>query len=189
MFIYQHLEIENHEVISNSIKNYIENKTNTLEEKLPWKFLDIASLLEDVPELNTVFEIWNLQIIMAAAIYRRPYSQGGIHIDSSHFYRVVWPVINCQGSKTKFFKPDLKKFKPGSGKEGDQNLSLISGNKLEFLGEFELISPVIFNPKIPHGVYCDPLSNEHRVSVTFGFDRDPRHVFCMERSGESNLRL
>jgi hypothetical protein len=173
MFIYQYLKIKNHEYISLLIKDYIENKTTILDEKLSWKYLDIDSLLSTIPELNIEFNKWNLKILVAAAVYRKPYSQWGIHIDSSNFYRVLWPVMNCQGSKTKFYKLEIEKFKPGQGKDGDRNLSLIPGNTLEFLDEFELNEPVIFNPQIPHGIFCNPKIPDPRVSLTLGFNRNP----------------
>lgn len=189
MFIYQYLEINNHAALSHALKNYIETKTDVLQQKIPWKFLNHVSLLDSIPELEIFFMEKKLKIIMAAAVYRKPYSQGGIHIDTSKFCRVLWPIVNCKGSKTKFYKFDIDKFQPGSGIDGDRNLSLISGSTLEYLDEFELILPVIFNPKIPHGVYCNPVLNQPRVSVTFGFDRDPKDVFVLERPGDSNLRL
>jgi hypothetical protein len=176
MFIYKYLKIDDHKRISTLIKNYIETTTTVLEEQLHWKFLNVDPLLEQVPEIKSVFEYWNLRIITAAVIYRNPYSQGGIHIDSSNYYRVLWPVSNCDRSYTKFFEEEPSKFIPGSGKDGDKNLSLIPGQSLKFLDQFELTEPVLFNPKIPHGVYCDPFCDQPRISITFGFDRNPKDI-------------
>lgn len=174
MFIYKYLEIDNHREISSLIEKYILDKTDVLNKKLFWKFLDVNSLVSAIPEIQDVFSVYNLKITTAAAIYRKPFSQGGIHVDSSEFYRVLFPVSNCQGSKTKFFKFEQHKFRPGSGVDGDKNLSLIPGFDLEFIDEFELSKPVLFNPKIPHGVYCNLKSKQPRISLTLGFDRDPK---------------
>lgn len=176
MYLFKYLKIDNHKTISESIKNFLAIKTTVLEEKLHWKFLQVRSLAEHVPEIQSIFDQWNLQIVTAAAIYRNPYSHGGIHIDSSHYYRILWPISNCGGSYTKFFEEDRTKFISGQGKDGDKNLSLIPGQTLKFLDQFELIQPVVFNPKIPHGIYCNPMLNQPRVSVTFGFDRDPKDL-------------
>jgi hypothetical protein len=180
MFIYQYLQIENYIEISESIKYYLKNHTSVLTEKLLWKFLEVDPLLNAVPQLDKVFKKYDLEIVMAAVVYRQPHSQGGIHIDSSTFFRVLWPVMNCSGSKTKFFKYDSKKFIPRKGIDGDKNLSVIPGEKLDFLDEFELNKPVIFDPSIPHGVYCNPNFEEPRVSITFGFNVDPKHIMLNE---------
>ena len=176
MFVYQYLNIENHQAISESIKKYLIDHTSVFEEKLMWKFLDVNQLISHVPEIEKIFSAFDLKISIAAAVYRKPFSQGGIHIDTSEFYRVLFPVMNCQGSKTKFFEYDETKFRAGGGGDGDKNLTLIQGQQLKFLDEFELSRPVIFNPKIPHGVYSNPVCKEPRVSITFGFNKDPRNI-------------
>jgi len=176
MFIYNYIEIENHKNISEDIKKYIIEETDVMLLKWPWKFVNVERLLESVPQLEKIFREFDLKIITAAAIYRPPYSQGGIHIDTSEFYRVLWPVINCETSTTKFFKYEPEKFREGSGRDGDKNLTALSDVNLEFLDEFNLSKPVIFNPKIPHGVYCDPNLNESRISLTLGFNKNPRYV-------------
>jgi hypothetical protein len=177
MYIYKYFEIENFHSIQSKIKEYILEKTDVMQRKIFWRFLDTESLLKSVPELSLYFQKFDLRITTTAAIYRRPYSQGGIHIDTSEFFRVLIPVLNCQGSRTKFFELDSSKFQEGGGVDGDRNLTLIPGQRLNFIDEFELSKPVIFNPKIPHGVYCNLKSNEPRVSLTLGFDKDPKNIF------------
>ena len=176
MYIYKYFEIENFHSIQSKIKEYILEKTDVMQKKIFWKFLDTESLLKLVPELSLYFEKFDLKITTSAAIFRHPYSNGGIHVDTSNFYRVLLPILNCQGSKTKFFKFDEYKFRSGKGVDGDRNLSLIPGQRLEYIEEFELSRPVIFNPKIPHGVYCNPFCSSPRVSLTLGFDKDPKNI-------------
>jgi hypothetical protein len=176
MYIYKYFEIENFHSIQSKIKEYILEKTDVMQRKIFWKFLDTEDLVKSIPELKSYFEKFDLKITTSAAIFRQPYSQGGIHVDTSEFFRVLIPVLNCQGSRTKFFKFENDKFKSGGGIDGDQNLSLRPGQQLEFLDEFELSKPIVFNPKIPHGVYCNLELAEPRISLTLGFDKDPKNI-------------
>ena len=176
MYIYRYFDIDNLDLIQHQVKEYILHNTDVTEKKIFWKFLDTESLLRSVPELSLHFKKFDLRITTAAAIYRQPRSQGGIHVDTSDFFRVLVPVLNCQGSRTKFFEFDDSKFRAGGGVDGDRNLTLIPGQHLNFIDEFELSKPVIFNPKIPHGVYCDPLCSGPRISLTLGFDKDPKNI-------------
>jgi hypothetical protein len=176
MLFYRYIDIENFDKIQEEITKFLFTKTTVLKEKLPWKFINVSELSKENPTLIDYFRNLGLDVNVAAAVYRRPYSQGGIHVDTSMFWRVLLPVLNCQGSRTKFFEFDSSKFKQGSGWDGDRNLSLIPGHHLKFLDEFELARPVIFNPKIPHGVYCNSKLNGPRISLTLGFDKDPKNI-------------
>lgn len=176
MLFYRYIDIENFDKIQEEIIKFLFDKTTVLKEKLPWKFIDISELSKENPTLVNYFKNLELDIDVAAAVYRRPYSQGGIHVDTSIFWRVLLPVLNCEGSKTKFFKFDPNKFRPGQGPDKDKNLSLIPGETLDFLEELELNKPVIFDPQIPHGVYCNPNLREPRISLTLGFKTDPKDI-------------
>jgi hypothetical protein len=177
MFFYKYIDIENYDLIQSEMKKFIFSKTSVIEDKLPWKFIDTFQLSKEIPVLCDFFKTRGLELDIAAAVYRRPYSQGGIHVDTSLFWRALLPVINCEGSKTKFFKFDPSKFKSGQGPDKDKNLSLIPGETLDFLGELELNKPIIFDPQIPHGVYCNPDLREPRISLTLGFKQDPKSIF------------
>jgi hypothetical protein len=166
------LNLKNWNIISNKTYEFI-LKTEILKNQWSWNSINLELFLKEVPELSDLFVNLNLQIKMAAIIYRKPFYQGGIHIDSGTEIRALIPIKNCEGSYTKFFEIDKNKIETIYGKSGDVFYHVPPAAVIKEIASIETIQPFIFNPQIPHGVFTNPKCKMPRLTLTVGFDRSP----------------
>jgi hypothetical protein len=124
-----------------------------------------------VPELQEeCFKIIPAPITMVAIVYRNPGKEWGVHIDTGLYdHRLLWPVKNCQGSYTRFFDLNGNAAITRLGGEGDLYTEIRSDYPLLEIDAVELTAPIIFNTRIPHGVFTNPKCAEPRLSATIGF--------------------
>ena len=171
MKLYKFLKVDNQELISDKLYNYVINHTDILETKYDWNTLNLKEVLTYVPELATESaKLVNSSIKMISIIYRNPSEGGKIHIDQGLAkYRLLWPVKNCQGSFTKFYDINGNKIYEKVNPNGNKFLTIEELYPFTEIGSLELTQPVIFNSKIPHGVYTNPMFTEPRLSATIGF--------------------
>lgn len=181
MKLYNFISVENQEIISNKLYDYVINHTNILETKYDWNTLNLKEVLEFVPELvNECAKLVNHPIVFVAIIHRQPGDDGKIHIDQGPTkYRLLWPVKNCQGSYTKFYYLNGNNVREKPNPNGNKYLAIDGVNIMPGIGSFELTQPVIFNVKTPHGVYTNPLLSEPRLSMTIGFGDYPIEDYLM----------
>ena len=161
--------------ISKKLYEYVVNETDILEKKWEWNTLNLPKVLLYVPELQEeCSKIIPVPITMIAIVYRSPGKEWGVHIDTGNYnYRLLWPVKNCEGSYTRFFDANGNIAMPRLGLEGDIYTELRSDYPLIEIDAVELTSPIIFNTRIPHGVFTNPKCTEPRLSVTIGFNNFP----------------
>ena len=172
MKCYKKIEIADWKKIADQTYNYILT-TGILKKCYSWNTVNSDVLIKNVPELIEKFEHFNLKIKMTAIIYRQPFYQGGIHIDSGKDIRALIPIKNYEGSYTKFFDVDKTKIVKKYGKDGDQFYQIPDSAILNEIDSIESNSPFFFNPQIPHGVFTNPKCCSPRITLTIGFDRSP----------------
>jgi hypothetical protein len=175
MKTYKFLPIENHEIISKKLYEYVVNNTTILEKKLNYNRLDHETVLQAIPELAAAcLKIINHPITMIAIIHRSAGVAGGVHVDVNAFnYRVLWPVSNCQGSYTRFFDQNKNKLVTSTAHSGEVFFSFEEKNPLIEIDAVELVAPVVFNVRTPHGVFTNPTCTEPRLTATMGFSKFP----------------
>lgn len=175
MEIYKFLTVENQELISNKLYDYVVNHTSILETKYDWNTLNLQEVLTFVPELiDSCAKLIDCPIKMIAIIYRQAGDDGKIHIDQGIAkYRLLMPVKNCQGSYTKFYDLNGNNVRELFNPNGNSYLTIEQKNPMTEIGCIELTRPIIFNSKVPHGVYTNPNLTEARLSVTIGFNDYP----------------
>jgi hypothetical protein len=140
--------------------------TDIINKHHAWHYLNHTHVLEKITELDNALKILNLTPIMMAIIMCKPKSTVRVHIDSGPRTRILWPIKNCNGSVTKFFDVPPENIVRNKGPEGDNYLEITSLENSKLIEEFSLTAPVVFTPKIPHGVWADTLCNEPRLSLT-----------------------
>jgi len=179
MKTYKFLSIENHELISKKLYEYVINKTDILEKKWDWNTLDRDAVLQFVPELAVACsKIIDHPITMISIVHRPAGASGGVHVDVGNYdYRVLWPVANCQGSFTKFFDLNGNNLIETKGAEGDTFLTIEKKNPLIEIDAVELVAPVVFCTRTPHGVFTNPSCTESRLTATIGFGKFPLEQF------------
>ena len=174
--IYKFLDVNNHQHISDEVYEYVVNHTDILKPQDPVFFTDtdVQHTLTHTPLLQNFLQQRSLvptkfSIIVAPADMI-PY----LHVDTKDaFVRILWPVKNCQGSKTKFYDVPRKYLKLSRlPNEGVFYYDIIKQHNWQLIDEFELTCPLVFDAGVAHAVHPSPNSTEHRISFSVGFDRD-----------------
>ena len=172
---YKFLDVENHQAISEEVYKYIVDHTDAMLSKNYFNDQSIHHMLSHCPLLIEFLNSRHLVPKRLATIVCANKDTLTIHKDSDgvdSYVRILWPVRNCQGSKTKIWQvPD------GAGTlASDTNGILYTefpiNQERELITEFELVSPVLFDASCVHSVHPDPELSGHRISFTIGFDRD-----------------
>ena len=177
--IYKFLDIPNYSLISNKIYDYVLTKTDIMTGDTVWNETNQQEILNEVPELKLVLD--NLQLKVerhggeAIAIVKADPGIGiKIHMDYDTEPRILWPIRNCQGSYTKFFKVNptniiqQRRVVDGS----IYNYLITDPESAKQIDSLELTAPVVFTPWIPHGVWCNPDCNEPRLTMTIKFNNN-----------------
>jgi hypothetical protein len=176
MKTYNFLPVENHQLISDQLYQYVVDRTNILEVTRDfgcWTYLQVDSVLTDIPELAIeLAKIVDHPITLIAVLSYPPGSNIPVHIDVGLYkHRILWPVANCTGSYTKFYNQNgnklIKKFSTTGG-------AYITHEKIHPLIEIdscELLAPAVINTQVLHSVVANPTATGHRLSATFGFGK------------------
>jgi len=181
MELYKFLTVENQALISKKLYDYVINHTDILETKYDWNTLNLKEVLSFVPELVTeCAKLINHPIVLVSIIHRSPGEGGKIHIDQGPAkYRLLWPVSNCQGSYTKFYDLNGNSVRELFNPNGNSFLTIGKTYPMPEIASVELTQPIVFNSKVPHGVYTNPLLTEPRLSATIGFGTFPIENYLM----------
>lgn len=179
MIPFKFISVENQQLISDKLYDYIVEHTDILKKAWQWNTVKKDDVLKFVPELAVELrKIIDADIKTISIIHRKPNAQGGIHIDFGGATRVLWPVRNCAGSYTKFFDLNGNEVVEKRGSEGDRFLDIIHTYPLKEIAAVELTSPIVFDSGIPHGVYTNPKLNEPRLTVTIAFSKDIKYFLA-----------
>lgn len=185
MDIYKFLPIDDHLPISRKIYDYIiKERSDILEDSHFWNTLDHFEVLEHVPEIleycNTIFPNRTITRIAIISVNSSKGSSmnGGIntlHRDTGGSqYRILWPILNCTGSYTRFYDPNGNKVIYGRSDELSCPECIYTSveivNPLIELGSFELTAPIVFDSFIMHAIYPSPKVDGPRLTMTIGFD-------------------
>ena len=174
--VYKFLAVDNFHAIGNQVYNYVVNHTDILKPQEPVFFTDtdVQHTLEHTPLLSDFLNQRSLvptkfSIIVAPADMD-PY----LHVDTKDaFVRILWPVRNCKGSRTKFYDIPRKYLKLSRLPDGGViYYDIIKQHNWKQVDEFELSSPMVFDASVAHAVHPAPDATGHRISFTMGFDRD-----------------
>lgn len=168
MICYRKIDLERWENIALKVYDFV-LETSILKDRHSWNTLDVGLLRSRIPGLFEAFGKLNLTVANAAIIYRRPFYQGGVHIDSGTGVRALIPVNNCAGSYTKFFEVDRSMIQKDQGKEQDVFYHIPDCAIVKEIASIETTTPFVFDPKIPHGVFTNPVCTGPRLTLTVGF--------------------
>ena len=175
MATYKFIELENADVITEKLYEFVVNNTDILQTGRSWTPVNTAKVLSAVPELRTALDKFtDLPVDISAFVYRPPgYEEA--HLDGVVETRLLMPVRNCQGSYTKFF--DLNGNTVTKMVEAKGNVWWKIGNEhpLVEIDRLELTKPVFFNAGVPHGVQT-PKGNGPRLTFTCSFKGDASHL-------------
>lgn len=172
--IYKNIDIKNYKVISEKVNDYVVKKTSILEGKNNvWNNLNIEDTLFHVPELYEAFREMGDIIPQQLTIFK--VDPGGtitIHTDGGKYSRLLWPIKNCEGSYTKFFKVEESNIERVINNQHKSSYGHIKNPELaELIHSVELLQPIVFKPWVPHGIWTNPSLKEPRLTLTVFFDK------------------
>jgi hypothetical protein len=184
---YKFLNINNYNLISNEVYQYTVDHTQVLLLKNPFVDQDIGQMLHYCPLLNDFLNTYKLIPKRLAIIVCAENSEITMHKDNDgidSYVRILWPVRNCQGSMTKLWQVPDDAGTLTVDTNGIVYTAFPKDQPREQIGEFELLSPVLFNATCAHSVnpapkvekitigFNRPYIPSIRISFTIGFDRE-----------------
>jgi hypothetical protein len=172
---YKFLDVENHQPISEEVYKYIVDHTDAMLSKNYFVDQPIHHMLSHCPLLEEFLNSRHLVPKRLATIVCANKDTLTMHKDSDgvdSYVRILWPVRNCQGSKTKIWQVPDGAGTLTSDTDGILYTEFPMDQECELIDEFELVSPVLFDASCAHSVHPDPELSGHRISFTIGFDRD-----------------
>ena len=182
------LNIGNYQAISDEVYNYVVNHTEILNNLLDKKnyyfgqqknyFFEqpISYMLRHCPLLVNFLNSQQLvPTILGIIVVGNHQKELGMHKDNDGSYpwlRILWPVKNCQGSKTKIWQVPENAGEFISNADGVLLVNYPLDQERHLLEEFELSRPVLFDASSAHSVETNTELSGYRISLTIGFDRD-----------------
>lgn len=175
--IYKFVNIPNCQLISDKMYSYIVDSTDILGGEAIWNWTNTEQVLRAVPELGKAITDLGLEIERISIIKTEPKANIRIHIDYDKEPRMLWPIRNCVGSFTNFFKVDPENIVEKRGVKNDIYYLILRPELAEQIDSLELVAPVIFKPWVAHGVWSNQEFNEPRLTMTIKFKNSTDHVF------------
>lgn len=175
--IYKFIDIPNYQIISDKMYDYIVNKTDILSGEAIWNWIDKDQVLNSIPELTEAMTNIGLEIERISVIKTKSKTNIRIHIDYDKEPRMLWPIKNCVGSFTNFFKVDPKNIVEKRGVKNDIYYLILHPELAEQIDSLELVAPAMFKPWIAHGVWSNQKYNDPRLTMTIKFKNNTDHVF------------
>ena len=174
--IYKFLNVENFHAISYEVYKYVVNHTDILKSQKPVFFTDtdVQHALDHVPLLSDFLNQRSLIPTKFSIIVVPANMDPYLHVDTRDaFVRIIWPVRNCKGSRTKFYDISRKYLKLSRlPNQGVIYYDIIRQKNWKQVDEFELLAPLIFDASVAHAVHPAPDATGHRISFSVGFDRE-----------------
>ena len=180
--------------INNSMNNYPKLTENFKYINLDWepvasKLLEYTNISENffdspwknapkeiykMSEIHELFKPLNLTIDVIS-FFTSNENRSSIHVDYGKKVRINFPILNCQGSETKFFILKEKKTAiKGMQSNGEIYYSFLEEDCRHVESLF-LTQAVVFNGGNPHQV-CIDTNKYPRISCTVAFKEDITHL-------------
>ena len=154
---------------SESLRNYLANNPTLIDVALGAWCRAPNSIFKQLPELVEMFKPLNITPILAGFFVTRT-ETGTIHIDDSFVpIRINIPVLNCEHTKTKYFK--VSGFSETRFQSNKKRYFEYSSENAEEVDSFELTQPVAMRVLEPHQV-VSYTKNLPRISFTVAFKED-----------------
>jgi hypothetical protein len=175
MKYYKYLDLLGWEEVAEKIKIYLMLRPYLCDEVAngPWTNADLEELYVEIPELVKLFEPLNITI-NNVSFFTQSRKICNIHRDAcTENFRINIPIINCEGSITRFFKstkPPILTTQPnGIPYEIEDSSGCI------LVASAEVIKPTLLRVREPHQVVIFH-ANYPRITCTIKFNEDVEHL-------------
>jgi hypothetical protein len=136
-------------------------------------WINMTDKFYHIPEIHEMVKPLNLDINVIA--FYVSYNSSSIHIDGASAYtsRVIFPILNCENTETKFFE---KLEEPIQRKQPNGELFYsFDPTKCKHVDSFFLTQPAVFRVMEPHQV-CIYHRNFPRISCILEFQQDINYL-------------
>lgn len=175
---FRHIDLPGWESVTNCILNWTHEKTDFLTNKTysGWTPIYTRKMLDDLPELEQLFEINGFKITNISYFLRNDYKIVAPH---SHVgedkARINIPILNCQGTFTKFFQGNEIETVINNP-QGMPLHQLKSFANLKEIASCEINCPTVLSVKTLHCVIVPPRAKIPRVMISVRVDPDPVYL-------------
>jgi hypothetical protein len=181
------LDIPDYQQVSDEIYEYVVDRTDLLNEnkKEFFSYMDVDEMLKHTPLLQKFLQEKSLHPTVIGIVVVHVNSPPNLHVDSppnlhvdfvdtlhTTYVRMLWPVKHCYGSRTIFYDVPKEFLTITQQQNGIPYYDIPTDRDWEYLNEFELTSPVVFDSMMPHEVVLAPNATDHRISCTIGFSKE-----------------
>lgn len=180
MIYYKPIELEYYPIIVDKCLAYIKTIDKIYNKLLPqasWYNLDLASLIEECPEIIVAFKKYELRPIMAAVYIMYDPTHTSIHVDVFPSQaRINLPLLNCKNTYTNFYESKSEPVKWINPDSGVVSYNAVGDYKLA--DRVELTQATIIRTKVLHSVDL-PIDNPvPRITLSLGFNKDPVYLLA-----------
>lgn len=139
--------------------------------------LDPKHLLDTCPAFAEFFKLQGFTVRSASFYIAEFGDPSDIHIDHGvRAARISLPVLNCQYSRTVFYRVDPQKIKYTLLANGTR-YSRCPDPDAEEIASVSIVQPTVLNSRIPHDIIVTR-ENVRRIAITVAVDPDP--VFLLK---------
>lgn len=175
---FKEIEILHNDAIVNKTLNYIKTNTTLLEKPFlrKWFRLDLNHFLENVSELNSAFDMYDLKPtrlgFYISDTHNRHDDKKIIHVDYDlHDARINIPILNTTGTYTEFYSNVTYEY------QVDPILNvpyyLVTNSDFVFADSIEIIKPTVICIKQAHRVFVPEGKPLPRIMLSVSLDKDP----------------
>lgn len=156
----------NTDIAAKKLHDYVKTHTDILTKEHSVNVIDIGHVIQHVPDLTEFFAQHGVTPRVGFFLYSKPNETLLPHVDHGKPKRFLFPVFNCQGSVTEFYKAADDEIVLATLRNGNKFYTVNITPPYTVLDQFELTQPVVLDTGIPHGVFRDRSTNLPRISFT-----------------------
>ena len=172
---FKYLDIDNIELVSEKIYNYIRDTTDILQVS-PWNpnWLPLSlDVIHQVPELGKFISDLNLDLRSIHVL--RTWRTSKLHVDTRTDIRINFPVSNTLGSAVTHFYELKDCVRVEKFLQGYSYYDLEYSDQ-KIIDSYVLDRPVAFNPDVPHQVVHAVQETTPRLILTMSFHNPPTYL-------------
>lgn len=154
------------DIAAAKLHDYVKTHTDILVREHTVNVIDIGDVIQHVPELVDFFAQHSVTPRSGFFLYSKPSEPLPPHVDYGKPKRFLFPVFNCQGSITEFYKAADDEIVLATLRNGDKFYNVKIAPPYTILEQFELTQPVVIDTGIPHGVSRNCSNDACRISFT-----------------------
>jgi hypothetical protein len=175
---FKHIELPGWEKVAEAVLEWTNKNTDfcTNKKYRGWVSIDTRRLINEVPEINELFESAGFKITNISFFLRNDtvISPPHSHVNDN-LARINIPILNCKGTFTKFYE-SLEYQKIIYNKQGAPLSQLSSLENIKEIASCEISVPTVLSVNTLHSVIIPPGSMLPRITISVKVSPDPIYL-------------